>query len=295
MDHMFDTFEGRGAAKVPASLERTIGGILADSGKITAADAERALRLQEATGIRFGEACVRLRLVTWSDVEQALSGQFKYPYLRPGEGNLGSELAAAYAPFSPAVEALRALRAQLALRWFAPERRLLAIASPAGGDGRSYLAANLAVAFSQLGWETLLVDADLRRPRQHQIFNLGNRVGLSAMLAGRTGAAGVEHIVHFSHLSVLTAGAVPPNPLELLSRPECPRLLHQLSRQYAVVLIDTPAAELGADSQTIAVRAGGALLVARQGHTRTKDLQALENGIVGAGGAVVGSAFNRPR
>lgn len=293
MDHVFEKHGPAGAAAARARAQLSLGAILIEWGKITPADAERTLRLQETEGLRFGEACVRLGLVSRADVEQALSGQFRYPYLNPGEGGLGPELVAAYAPFSPEAEALRVLRTQLVLRWFTPERTLLAVSSPATGDGRSYLAANLAVAFAQLGWETLLIDADLRRPRQHEIFNLANRTGLSTILAGRTCANGEERVASFSHLSVLTAGAVPPNPLELLSRLEFSRLLHQLARQYAVVLIDSPAAEAGADSQTIAVRAGGALLVARKGHTRMDELQALAGGIMGAGATVVGSAFNR--
>lgn len=289
MDHAFEKHGG--AARSPSELP--LGDILIHEGKISPADAERALLLQKKEGLRFGEACVRLGLVSRTDVEQALSGQFRYPYLSPGEGGLGPELAAAYSPFGAEAEALRVLRTQLVLRWFAPERTLLAVTSPSVGDGRSYLAANLAVGFAQLGWETLLMDADLRRPRQHCIFNLANRTGLSAMLAGRVSTSCEERVACFTHLSVLPAGPVPPNPLELLSRPAFPRLLHELARQYAVVLIDSPAAESGADSQTIAVRAGGALLVARAGRTRMAELRSLATGIMGAGATVVGSAFNR--
>lgn len=293
MNQVFDKFENAGLPRVPAAVERTIGGILLDAGKITAADAERALRLQKEKGLRFGEACVKLGLVSQSDIEQVLSGQFRFPYLRPGESRLGNELVAAYEPFSSHVEGLRALRTQLLLRWFSPECKTLAITSPARGDGRSYLAANLAVVFSQLGEDTLLVDADMRQPRQHRIFNLVNRVGLSAILAGRAGADCVDRIEHFSNLSVLAAGAVPPNPLELLSRPHFPQLLDQLARRFDVILIDTPAAALGADAQAIAIRAGGALMVAREGCTRLKELQSLAAGITSANAVVVGSVFNR--
>jgi protein-tyrosine kinase len=290
---MFDKLENLTLARAPVTKERTIGGVLLDWGKISPADAERALRLQNEEGLRFGEACVKLGLVSRTDVEQALSGQFKYPYLVPGQSNLSRELVAAYEPFSPPVEALRALRTQLSLRWFSTERRLLCIASPARGDGRSHLAANLAVVFSQLGEETLLIDADLRQPRQHRIFNLGNRLGLSAALAGRAGGESVDRIAHFSNLSVLPAGAVPPNPLELLSRAEFPRLLAHFARRFDVVLIDTPAANSGADAQTIAFRSGGALLVAREGRTRLNDLQSFAVSIASTTAAVVGSVFNR--
>jgi chain length determinant protein tyrosine kinase EpsG len=283
-----------GAATLPRTpvSDRTIGGILLDAGKITTVDAERAMRLQKDEGLRFGDACVKLGLVTPLDIAHALSSQFDYPYLRPGQSSLSHELVAAYKPFSRQVEDLRALRTQLLLRWFTPDSKVLTIASPAAREGRSHLVANLAVVFSQLGENTLLIDADLRHPRQHSIFDLQNRSGLSAALMGRAGPESVERIEHFPSLSVLPSGAVPPNSLELLSRPEFPALIEQLTRRFDVILIDTPAAVLAADAQTIAVRAGGALLLAREGHTRIKDLRALAAAIGSGGGVVVGSVLN---
>lgn len=287
MNSMVDLFKN--LARMPAEEERTIGALLIGAGRITAADAVRAARLQDAKGLRFGEACVKLGLITPADVERALSEQFRYPCLLAGESDLGKELVAAYKPFDLEVEAMRALRTQLLLHWIGPERRMLAICSPARGDGRSYLAANLAVAFSQLGKATLLVDADMRQPRQHQIFNLANRTGLSAALAGRAGTECVKPVEEFSKLWVLAAGPVPPNPLELLSGSEFPILLDQLKQRFDVVLIDTPAASLGADAQMIAARAGGALVLAREGRTRFRDLQTLAASVVSGNAVVVGS------
>jgi len=284
---MVDKF--RNLARVPAEAQPTIGNLLIGSGMITAADAVRAARVQDAEGLRFGEACVKLGLIAPADVERALSEQFGYPCLLSGESDLGKELVAAYKPFDLEVEAMRALRTQLLLHWISPERRMLAICSPARGDGRSYLAANLAVVFSQLGKATLLVDADLRQPRQHQIFNLANRTGLSAALAGRAGTECVKPVEQFSELWVLAAGPVPPNPLELLSGSEFPILLEQLKQRFDVVLVDTPAASSGADAQMIAARAGGALVLAREGRTRFQDLQSLAASVVSGNAVIVGS------
>lgn len=287
MNSMVDKFKN--LARVPAEAQRTIGAILIGSGKITAADAARAVRLQDAEGLRFGEACVKLGLVMPADVERALSEQFGYPCLLSGESDLGRELVAAYTPFHPEVEAMRALRTELLLRWIGPERRMLAICSPVRGEGRSYLGANLAVAFSQLGKSTLLVDADMRQPRQHEIFNLANRNGLSDTLAGRAGAECVRPVAHFPRLWALAAGPVPPNPLELLSGSEFPNLLDQLAQRFDVVLIDTPAANAGADAQVIAVRTGAALVLAREGQTRFRELQTLAASIASGNSVVVGS------
>lgn len=273
--------------------DRSIGKILLDAGKLKAGDAERALRLAKDKGIRFGEACIELKIVSQADIDGALSRQFDYPYLRPGEANLSNELVAAYHPFSTQVEALRALRTQLLLRWFNPERKLLAIVSPSRGDGRSYLAANLAIVFSQLGEKTLLIDADMRHSRQQDLFNISNQYGLAALVTGRVNGAAVERVGHFANLCVIPAGATPPNPLELVSRPEFKDLLANESQSFDVVLIDTPAAEISSDAQAIAARAGGALVVARQDRSRIDAIGRLTASIQSTRAEVVGCVFNR--
>jgi len=285
---------GEGAA--PAGLlaaDRSIGKILLDAGKLKAGDAERALKFAREKSIRFGEACLQLKLVTQTDIDAALSRQFDYPYLRPGDANLSDELVAAYYPFSPQVEALRALRTQLLLRWFSPERKVLAIVSPSHGDGRSYLAANLAIVFSQLGERTLLIDADMRDARQHGLFKLSNQYGLSALLTGRVNGAAIERVGHFANLSVLPAGAPPPNPLELVSRPEFKDMLANESRNFDVVLIDTPAADSYSDPQAIAARAGGALVLTREDHSRLRRVFRLARDMQSVGAEIVGSVLRR--
>jgi protein-tyrosine kinase len=276
-----------------SAADRSIGRILLDAGKLKAGDAERALRLSKEKAIRFGEACLELKLVTQADIDSALARQFDYPYIRPGEANLHDDLVAAYHPFSGQVEALRALRTQLLLRWFSSDHRLLAIVSPSRGDGRSHLAANLAIVFSQLGERTLLIDADMRDARQHELFKLSNQYGLSAMLTGRVSGAAIERIAAFRNLSVIAAGATPPNPLELVSRAEFKDLLARESRAFDVVLIDTPAAETCSDAQAIAARAGGALVVARENKSRVEALRHLAASIRSAQAEVVGSVLNR--
>jgi chain length determinant protein tyrosine kinase EpsG len=292
---MSSMIERIGDSASPAGLQadRSIGKILLDAGKLKTGDAERALRHAREKNVRFGEACIQLKLVTQADIDSALSRQFDYPYLRAGDTNLSDELVAAFQPFSPQVEALRALRTQLLLRWFSPERKLLAIVSPSHGDGRSYLAANLAIVFSQLGERTLLIDADMREARQHTMFKLTNQYGLSALLTGRVNGAAIERIGSFANLSVIPSGATPPNPLELVSRPEFKDLLANEARNFDVVLIDTPAAESASDAQAISARAGGALVVAREGRSRLEALGRLTASIQSTHAEIVGSVFNR--
>jgi chain length determinant protein tyrosine kinase EpsG len=274
--------------------DRSIGAILIDSGRLAPEDAEHILRKQKEEGLRFGEAAIKLGLLKEEDIQFALARQFDYPYLVPGESNVNKELVAAYQPFSSQVEALRALRSQLMLRWFngLPDRRAISVVSPGRKEGRSYLAANLGVVFSQLGERTLLIDADLRNPRQHQLFGLANRVGLSQMITGRADEAAIERVPAFMDFSVITAGSIPPNPQELLSRASFSNLLAMLSGRYDAIIIDTPAADEGADSQTVAVRTGAALLVARQNTSYLGDLQDLSDSLHHSTTAVVGVVLN---
>jgi protein-tyrosine kinase len=271
--------------------DSSIGGLLLESGKITPENAERVLRMQKELGIRFGEAAQRLGLVTEADIQQVLARQFDYPYLQPGANKFSDKLVAAYQPFSAQVERLRAVRSQLMLRWIARGHKSLVIASVAPGEGCSLFTANLAVVFSQLGEQTLLVDANLRTPSQHQIFNLTARQGLSDMLAGRAGRDAISRVESFVDLSVLGAGTLPPNPQELLSRANFGNLCRDLETQYDVVLYDASAFSLGSDALALAAKVGGVLLVARKHHTSVADVNVMAEQLTQSGAHVVGSVL----
>ena len=274
--------------------ERTIGAILVGSGALSRADVERILALQHEKGGRFGEAGRALGLIEQRDIDYALSRQFDYPYLRRGESRVSPSLVAAYEPAHPQVEALRALRSELMLHWFNDDaaHKSLAIVSEARGDGRSHIAANLAVVLSQLGGRTLLIDADLRNPAQHALFGLENRIGLSALLSGRAGAEAVQRVPGLGSLSVLPSGAAPPNPQELLARPSFGVLLDRLAEHVDFILIDTPPAAESADAQTVAARARAALFVARRNHSRLWRLQAIAESVARTRTAVLGAVLN---
>ena len=278
-------------------VSRSLGGILIDSGLLKAEDAERVLLLQKEQNLRFGDAAVRLGLLSESDVQYALSRQFAYAYLRKTAGEkkpVSDELIAAYEPFSPRVEELRAIRSQLMLRWFdkADQRQVLSVVGAERGEGRSHLAANLAVVFSQLGERTLLVDGDLRNPRQHELFFLENKVGFSTVLSGRSREDAIVRIPDLAGLCVLPAGPVPPNPLELLNRLNFDEFMIQVQSTFDVIIIDTPALSVGEDAAMIAVRTGAALAVARSTQTRVSAFTDLVQGLMNAGVAVIGSVLN---
>lgn len=272
----------------------SIGAILIDAGRLTAENAEHILRVQKEQGLRFGDAALKLGLLSEDDIRYALSRQFDYPYLQAGDASLSHELVAAYKPFSHTVENLRALRSQLMLRWLDTSvgHKALAMLSPGAGEGCSFIAANLAVVFSQLGERTLLIDANLRDPRQHQLFRLTGSAGLSGILAGRAGPEAVQRVNSLVGLSVLTAGAVPPNPQELLGRPAFTEVLGTLGKDFDVILIDTPAATQYADAQTVAARAGAALMVARQNRSAIPAMSRITRSLQDSGVTLVGAVLN---
>jgi chain length determinant protein tyrosine kinase EpsG len=286
MEHKLDI---RGAEGGPS-----IGAILVDAGRLSLEKSEHILRLHRKGGKRFGDAAIELGLLTEDDIRFALANQFDYAFLPSSDKSLDAELVAAYAPFSQVVEQLRALRSQLMLRWVDGKARpsSLAVVSPGKAEGRSFLAANLAIVFSQLGARTLLIDADLRTPRQHVLFKLGNTSGLSELLAGRLSTDAIVRIPNLRGLSVLPAGAVPPNPQELLGRPAFVEVLRAFSSDFDVVIIDTPAATEYADAQTIAVRAGAALMVARKNKSSVQELSEFALSLRQAGTTLIGSVLN---
>ena len=270
----------------------SIGHILLDMGKITPVEAERVLRLQKESGLRFGDAALKLGLITEADIQLVLAQQFDYPYLLPGQGNHPPELVVAYQPFGAQVEVFRAVRSQLMLRWFTAGRKALAIVGYNPNDRVSLFTANLAVVFSQLGERTLLIDANLRCPQQHEIFNLRNKQGLSDVLADRANIFEViSKIESFVDLSVLPAGTLPPNPLELLNRASFDELNEQLANQFDVILYDTLAFSSGVDALTIAARTEGVLIVTHKDDTRVSDINAMNEQLKYSGSEVVGSVL----
>jgi receptor protein-tyrosine kinase len=276
---------------------RSIGDILVADGRLAPEDLERVLESQRRDKLPFGEAALALRVITRHDIDFALGKQFNYAYLIEGDSSLSPKLVAAYKPFSRVGENLRAVRSQLMLRWFNgdPLRKVLAVTSPSSGDGRSFIASNLAIVFSQQGERTLLIDADLRaKPESglHALFKLNRGVGLSNILADRAGLEAAQTVPGLPGLAVLPAGAVPPNPQELLGRSTFIDLLVRATSRFDVILIDTPAGADYADTEIIASRVRAAMMVARVNHTLVGQTSALARRMQDSGVSVVGSVLN---
>lgn len=276
-------------AAASTRADANIGKLLQDAGKLKPQDMERVLKLQQEQNLRFGEAALKLGLVSEADIRQALSHQFEYPTIPAAEANLSPELTVATNPYSKEAEALRTLRAELLLRWFKDGRKMLMVGGASTSEGASYLAANLAVLFAQMGRKVLLIDANMRQPRQHEIFNLGNGMGLSDILAERAPSLQVRAVKSFPTLGVLPAGSPPPNPAELLARPAFGALLSGLETSYDIILLDTAPSLLSSDFQVVAARAGGMLIAARRNVSRLAPLAELKERITLAGAQIVGA------
>ena len=222
------------------------------------------LALQRAQELRFSEAALLLGLVNQADLDAA-RGHMASPSAA-ARGALSATLAGYADRSQPLSQKVGALRAQLLLRVPAGQGLRLAVVSPAQGDGRSELAAALAMACAQSGQATLLIDADLRRPSQHQLFSLDGSVGLRQALGGDA-LPRPREIDGVPMLAVLPAGGPAADALELVSSKPFRGLIESFAQHYRHIIVDTPAAATGYDGTAVAMACGAALLVARRNHT----------------------------
>lgn len=250
------------------STERslTIGEILVANGRLSPQDVIRIQEEQRASNVHFGQAALKLNLLTVADLEQALSAQFGYTYLKADDVTLHQSLQAAVKPGGKVSEQIRSLRVRLLLSQLTiPTSRTCAVASARSGEGKSFIAANLAIVFAQLGERTLLIDADMRSPVQHALFGLDNRVGLSNVLLGRAWLDSAVSIERLGSLSVLPSGARAPNPQELLAKSTFTKLLLEATQSYDYIIVDTPPVIDFADAQLICSRTSATVFVTRPG------------------------------
>lgn len=278
---------------------RSIGDIIRDTRNLTAQQVGDILEYQRSNGVKFGEAAIALGYATPDDVLHALAQQFNYAYGSADTAKSSPELVTLNQPFSHQAESFRAIRAQIMLRTQpgdaegAPKaKKALAVVSPNTGDGKTYFCANLAVALAQLGGRTLLIDADLRGPRQQELFAVDSKIGLAGLLSGRRGDNVIQSAPGVPNLYLLPVGATPPNPLELLQGPAFGLLLHELLTKFDHVVVDTPAGQFGVDGVVVAARCGVALVVARKDQSRIQALQDLVQNLTAINAQVAGVVMN---
>jgi len=175
--------------------------------------------------------------------------------------NPSDQLIVAHEPAHPHSEAIRSLSTELLMRTRNVGGAVIALLSPCAAEGRSQLAAELAIAFAQLGRRSLLVDADLRHPRQHVLFGAENDTGLAQALDG--GAVRMHGVRGLPQMALLTSGVLPPNPLELLSGTRFDQLTVEWRRNFEYVVLDTPPAAQSSDAIAVAGAVGNVLVLSR--------------------------------
>jgi capsular exopolysaccharide synthesis family protein len=192
-------------------------------------------------GLSFATYFLDDRMKRVEDVEHAL-GLSLIAVVPPMEGRKAPDRSRAVerAPFSPASEAFRSLRASLALRKEWPDCRRILVTSTTAGEGKSTVASNLALVLAQSGQRTLLIDADMRRPTLQTVYGADAEAGLSEHLAGRAPLDRVVVATETPNLHVVVAGAFAANPSELLASAAMRAMLEECGRRFDRIVLDCP-------------------------------------------------------
>ncbi len=296
-DGRYDAADGRYIDASDAANEDggRIGTLLVDAGVITPAQAEQTARAQRASAARFGETAVALGFAPQDAVDAALASQFNFAVATPSGSRLDPSLIAACGQRDRASELIRSLRTNLSHvleDWQGEPQPAVTVASLTGAVGRRLIASNLAIASAQAGVRTLLIDADMRHPALHRLFNTPDQAGLSTFLAGRQPRPDVHRIEAIPGLSFHPAGPVPPNPAELLAKLDTALPILRAMTGAEMILINPPPLDIAEDLFIIAASAPAVLMVARRHFTRARALQAAAVRLQLAGATVVGSVLN---
>ena len=275
---------------------RAIGEIIKDTRNLSAEQVKDILEYQQQHNVRFGEAAVALGFATDDDVLYALAKQFNYPYGTPERRKSNHELVVLNQPFSPPAEAIRSIRTQILIASDTKDgtnvANTYAITSPNSGDGKTFVAANLAISLAQMGNKTLLIDANLRSPRLHSVFEVENKLGLSWILANRRVEQAIKPVVDVANMYLLTAGTQPPNPVELLETETFSLFVREVSKKFTYVVIDTPPYDLGMDCVIAAAKCKNSVIVCKKDATSTDQARRLSENLKVAQSNRIGIIFN---
>lgn len=213
-----------------------------------------------------------------------------------------SELVVANSPKSPEAEMFKSLRTNIQFMNADSEKKVMQITSTAPGEGKSYVAANLATAFAQINKKVLIIDVDMRKGRQYSLFNLNPRPGISNYLSGVVDSDfsldkdNIESYIQptdIENLFVITSGSVPPNPSELLVSNKMSKAIDRLMDKFDIVIFDAPPSLIVADALIISRLVDFNLIVCAQNITKMEDLSKAKNAIENVNGKVAGIILNK--
>lgn len=197
-------------------------------------------------------------------------------------------------PRGPAAEAYRTLRTNLEFAAVDEPVRTLLVTSSIPGEGKTTTAGNLAVAFAQADRRVVLVDADLRKPGIHKLFDLQNSRGLTTLLrSDEASLDDVAQVTQQENLRIVTTGPLPPNPAELLGSQRMRTVLERLAGDADLVIVDSPPLQAVADAAILSSITDGTLLVIDTGRTRRAAAERGREALAKADARVLGAALNR--
>lgn len=195
--------------------------------------------------------------------------------------------------FSPFTEAYRGLRTNIGFAAVDNPIRTLLITSTSPGEGKSHIAANLAIAMAMEGRRVVVLDADLRRPTQHKLFGLEQTPGLTDVLIGTHSLSDVLTDTDFANISLVTAGSQAPNPAELLGSEAMARLIDAMRGTADIILVDSPPVLAVSDSVLLSSRVDGVLFVASHAETKKGSGQQALQLLSRARAKVIGTVLNK--
>lgn len=284
----------------PGQSKPVLKGTIVDAASLPAGPVSpnvmRNLALATVLGLAMGVGVALLREVldtstkTAEDVTSSLDAPILGTFAFDAEVSR-RPLISALRSHEPRAEAFRVLRTNLSFVDIDSESKAIVITSSLPGEGKSTTAVNVALALQQAGERTLLMDGDLRRPQAASLLELDGTIGLTTALVGKVGVKDVV-LTHGSGLEVLAAGAIPPNPAELLQSQAMAGVLAELRAAYDVIVIDAPPLLPVTDAALIASQVDGALLVVRHGKTTREQLAASRERLDAVGATTLGSVFN---
>lgn len=207
--------------------------------------------------------------------------------------NNGNELITAEEPRAPVSEAFRSLRTNIQFASVASPIHSLVLTSPSPSEGKTLIAGNLACVVAQGGHKVIVVDADMRRPRLHQLLQLKNRLGLADQFL-RPGSELKDTVqsTTIQHLFALTSGSLPPNPSELLGSQRMIEIIQNLEDKYDLVILDVPPSLVVTDANVLANRADGVILIIRPSLTKRADIAHALDQLIQVKANIIGIVIN---